>query len=457
MNSLPTINAGVDQAVCIGSPATLQATGGASYSWNNGIIDNVPFTPSNSLIYTVTGTDINGCVNTDQVTVTVNPLPNVNAGQDQAICFGSNLLLNGSGASSYIWNNGVVNNTLFTPSTTTTYTVTGTDNNGCVNTDQVVVTVLPLPTVFAGNDTTVCAGEPLVFSGSGAGFYLWNNGITNATTFSATTTSTYVVTGIDNNNCTDTDTLQLIVEPLPIITASSDIQICAGELVTLSATSNGTLQWNNGVIDNAPFQPTTTTVFTVSSLGSNGCVNSEQVLVTVNPLPNANFNTPYFSQGSPNTTFNFTNTSTNSDQVVWDFGDGIGSSTMNNPIYTYPLVSGTYPVTLIVVSDFGCTDTVIKIVRVINNSISSEVIIPTGFSPNNDGANDTWTITGLANYPQASINVFNRWGQKVFEGNSTNYSWDGTFNNQLQPVADYYYIIELNDATKYNGIVTLKY
>ena len=457
VNPLPTINAGADQFVCIGASATLQAVGGVSYSWNNGISDNTPFTPTNTLNYTVTGTDINGCVNTDQVTVTVNPLPNVSAGQDQALCLGTSLSLIGSGAATYSWNNGVINNNLFSPTATTTYTVTGTDINGCVNSDQVVVTVHPLPIVSAGNDTTVCAGEPLVFSGSGAGFYLWNNGITNATTFSATTTSAFVVTGIDNNNCIDTDTLQLIVEPLPVISASPDIQICAGELVTLSATSNGTIQWNNGVIDNTPFQPTTTSVYTVSSLGTNGCENTEQVLVTVNPLPNANFNTPYFSQGSPNTTFNFTNTSTNSDQVVWDFGDGVGSSTMNNPMYTYPLVSGTYPVTLIVVSDFGCTDTVMKIVRVINNSISSEVIIPTGFSPNNDGANDTWTITGLANYPQASINVFNRWGQKIFEGNSTNYSWDGTFNNQLQPVADYYYIIELNDATKYNGIVTLKY
>jgi gliding motility-associated-like protein len=457
VNPLPTINAGADQFVCIGASATLQAVGGVSYSWNNGISDNTPFTPTNTLNYTVTGTDINGCVNTDQVSITVNPLPNVSAGQDQALCLGTSLFLNGSGAATYSWNNGVINNNLFTPTATTTYTVTGTDINGCVNSDQVVVTVHPLPIVSAGYDTTVCAGEPLVFSGSGAGFYLWNNGITNATTFSATTTSAYVVTGIDNNNCIDTDTLQLIVEPLPVISASPDIQICAGELITLSATSNGTIQWNNGVIDNTPFQPTTTSVYTVSSLGTNGCENTEQVLVTVNPLPNANFNTPYFSQGSPNTTFNFTNTSTNSDQVVWDFGDGVGSSTMNNPMYTYPLVSGTYPVTLIVVSDFGCTDTVMKIVRVINNSISSEVIIPTGFSPNNDGANDTWTITGLANYPQASINVFNRWGQKIFEGNSTNYSWDGTFNNQLQPVADYYYIIELNDATKYNGIVTLKY
>jgi len=86
------------------------------------------------------------------VTVTVNPLPVVNAGADQTICIGAPVTLNGSGAVSYTWTNGVTNGVAFNPTTTTTYTVTGTDANGCQNTDQVTVTVNPLPVVNAGTD-----------------------------------------------------------------------------------------------------------------------------------------------------------------------------------------------------------------------------------------------------------------------------------------------------------------
>ena len=85
-------------------------------------------------------------MNTDQVDVTVNPLPIVSAGVDQTVCIGASVTLSGSGATSYTWNNGITDGTAFTPALgTTTYTVTGTDGNGCVNTDQVDVTVNPLP------------------------------------------------------------------------------------------------------------------------------------------------------------------------------------------------------------------------------------------------------------------------------------------------------------------------
>jgi gliding motility-associated-like protein len=396
-------------------------------------------------------------VNTDQVTVTVNPLPNVNAGQDQVICFGSSFLLNASGAITYSWDNGAANNSLFAPAATTTYTVIGTDNNGCFNSDQVTVNVNPLPLVFAGNDVTVCEGESVVLNGSGAIFYIWSNGVTNGAQFVATNTTNYVVTGVDANNCTATDTLVLTVNALPTLSVTPNSQICYGESIILFANSDGVVTWQNNAITNVPFQPTSSATYAVSAVGSNGCVISEQIVITVNPLPIASFLASSFSQGSPNTTFDFTNTSYNSSQVFWDFGDGTGTSTLNNPSYTYPLNSESYSVQLNVVSPFGCVDSIIQLVRVINNSISSEVIIPTGFSPNNDNSNDFWIITGLDEYPNATIAVFNRWGQIVFEGNASNAAWDGRFNGELLPVADYYYILELDNTKKYSGVITIKY
>jgi gliding motility-associated-like protein len=281
--------------------------------------------------------------------------------------------------------------------------------------------------------------------------------IANNTSFIANNTATYILTGTDNNACVNTDTLQLVVNPLPSLTVNQDIQICFGESVTLTAISNGVFQWSNGIMNDVPFQPQSTNTYTISSVSSFGCINSDQVIITVNPIPVANFATPFFVQGSPNTTFDFTNTSINGDFSVWEFGDGIGTSIINNPTYTYPLPSGSYPVQLIITSIGGCIDSITQIVQVINNSMASDLIIPTGFSPNNDASNDFWTITGIEKYPEAKIYVFNRWGQKIFDGNTLNATWDGTFNGEYQPIADYYFSIELNSSTSYNGVVTLKY
>ena len=157
VNALPTVSAGSDQTVCFGDDVTLSGSGASTYSWDNGITDNTA-TASTTTAYTVTGTDANGCQNTDQVTVTVNALPTVSAGSDQASWVGDDVTLAGSGASTYTWDNGITDNTAFHP-TLTTYTVTGTDANGCQNTDQVTVTVNALPTVSAGADRTVCFGD----------------------------------------------------------------------------------------------------------------------------------------------------------------------------------------------------------------------------------------------------------------------------------------------------------
>ena len=82
--------------------------------------------------------------------------------------------------------------------------------------------------------------------------------------------------------------------------------------------------------------------------------------------------------------------------------------------------------------------------------------VPGGLSPNGDEINDTWLLTGFENYPDARVKVFDRWGQEVFFATSTMAPWDGTFDGKDLPTADYYYIIDLGDGQKYNGVVTLK-
>lgn len=171
---LPTIDAGFDDAVCLGNSATLTASGsGVTYEWlpisavipNDEPTGNV--TPDQTTTYTVVTTDANGCVNQDSVTITVNQLPVINALRDTAITLGgeANLSANFPNASSYAWvpDTSIVGGTLPTdeniivsPTDATTYTVTVIDQNGCQGQDTVRVSLLPgsleLPNAFTPNN-----------------------------------------------------------------------------------------------------------------------------------------------------------------------------------------------------------------------------------------------------------------------------------------------------------------
>ena len=143
VNAVPLVSVN-SATVCVGSSATLTASGASNYLWNTGATTPTVVVIATGISYTVTGTDINGCSNTALATVFTNPLPNVvgssNAPGD-SICSGNLITLIGSGANNYNWSGGVQNGVPFTATTSQTYTVTGTDANGCANTDVIAVTV----------------------------------------------------------------------------------------------------------------------------------------------------------------------------------------------------------------------------------------------------------------------------------------------------------------------------
>ncbi len=216
-----------DQTVCAGTTITLSGNGASTYAWDNGITNGISFVASATATYAVTGTDANGCFASDQVLVTVNALPIVNAGADQTICEGSVVTLSGSGATSYVWNNGVTNGISFTPVTSGTYSVTGTDANGCINTDFVTINILPTPYANVTADVTI--GDPgLVVnftnnSSNGTSYnWVFGNGqsatlstlIGQTVTYSEPGTYTVSLTAT-NGVCSDVATVQIIVLALP--------------------------------------------------------------------------------------------------------------------------------------------------------------------------------------------------------------------------------------------------
>ncbi|MFH2144123.1 MAG: PKD domain-containing protein, partial [Bacteroidota bacterium] len=252
VNVLPTVDAGVDQVVCDGTPVVLSGSGATTYTWDNGVIDGISFTPAvGTLTYTVTGTT-NGCSNTDQVEVTVNALPTVDAGVDQVTCDGSPVTLSGSGADSYTWDNSVLDGIPFIPAVgTITYTVTGT-TNGCSNTDQVEVTVYELPTVDAGVDQVVCDGTSVTLSGDGADSYTWDNGVLDGISFTpAVGTLTYTVTGT-TNGCSNTDQVIVTVNEIPtasvsVVDASCGLSDGSATVSASGGTGTYTYLWSDSL------------------------------------------------------------------------------------------------------------------------------------------------------------------------------------------------------------------
>ena len=299
VNDLPTVTASVSQPeICLGDSVIFNGGGADSYTWDNGVNDNLTFTPTTSgtHTYTVTGTDTNGCVNTATVELIVNDLPTVTASVSQPeICLGDSVIFKGSGADSYTWDNGVNDNVTFTPTTpgTFTYTVTGTDANGCENTATVELIVNDLPTISASvSQSEICLGDSVIFKGNGADSYTWDNGIIDDEEFIPTTTGTftYTVTGTNTNGCENTAAVLLTINELPTVTASvSQSEICLGDSVIFNGGGADSYTWDNGVTDDVAFTPTTPGIFTytVTGTNTNGCVNTATVELIVKELPAA--------------------------------------------------------------------------------------------------------------------------------------------------------------------------
>lgn len=291
INPLPNVGAGVDQTICSGTSTFVNGSGAATYVWNQGVTNGVNFTPTATQTYTVTGTDANGCTNTDQVLVTVNATPQLVMPANQAVCIGDPITLTASGADTYTWTGGITNGVAFTPNTTTTYDLTGANNNGCTSTGSVTVTVNPLPIIQAGNDIIVCEGTSVTLSPSPTTgiTYVWNNGAQSNTPMNlAIGNYTYTVVGTDVNGCQNSDQLNVTVNDSPETNAGLDQTVCVGTSVVLVGTGADNYAWSNGVVNNSSFTPQTTTTYTLTGTNNNGCFTTDQVIVTVNPLPNIN-------------------------------------------------------------------------------------------------------------------------------------------------------------------------
>jgi len=292
--------------ICLNDSVNLSATGAVNYSWSQGIINGQKFNPITTGVYTVVGTDVNGCSNTISTTVQVNPLPVVSIGLLPAsgiICLKDSTTLTATGADNYTWDNGVVNGQKFNPSSTKSYTVIGTDVNGCTATASKNIQVLPLPNVWVSmvpDETIVCANTNVVLSANGAVSYTWDNGVVNGQTFNPITTGNYTVVGTGANGCKNTVIKNIEVLPQPNIKAvATNTAPCEGEIIKLSASGGIGYTWSDNVNDGVSFTPTKTQKYYVSGFDINGCQNTDSININVNKIPVVNISNSIVCEGTP--------------------------------------------------------------------------------------------------------------------------------------------------------------
>ncbi len=291
----PVVSVAASSAsICAGQTTTLTASGATNYSWQPGAMTTtaVAVTPTTTTIYTVTGTS-GSCSSTKTISVNVTSTPSIAASVTSTnICSGTSVVVNVTGsAATYAWlPTGSGNTSTLSPSSTTVYTVTGS-NGSCSSTPVTFsINVTPTPsTAVTASSATICTGQSTTLTASGAAVYAWQPGAftTTVVVVSPTVTTVYTVTG-SNGACSSTETISINVGSVPTIGSSvTNTTICDGSsatvMVTGSASSYTWLPSGSGNI--SVLSPTVTTVYTVT--GSNGSCTSAPVnfTITVNASP----------------------------------------------------------------------------------------------------------------------------------------------------------------------------
>lgn len=489
-NIFPTIAGPYD--FCPNTSITVTTTQPyATYQWSDGstgptLTTNTPGPVS------VFVTDVNGCTGTANAVLNQFPAPVIQSSPvDPYLCPGESVQLTASGGQTYTWSPSTFLNTnsgtsvTCTPVNDITYTIVGTDANGCTDSTTQNVFLYTLPIVTATSaDPGVCPGFSTQLQASGANTYTWSppTGLSSTTisnpTATLNNTQSWQIVGTDVNGCRDTADLTVVVYPLPQPAFSAPVlNGCAPVSFTLQNNSTiaaGTIASYNWNIEGQGNFGVTDPSFTISSPGNYdvqltatsdmGCVQSISIAdyLQVYSVPVAGFNATPQVANLGDAIITFTNTST-PDAIYfnWDMA-GLYNTQAPNPVYEFSYAD-TFLVTLTATTQYGCSD--VATGTVIVEDIS-DVWIANSFTPNGDGLNDTWFPIGRnlsSSVTSIEVMIFNRWGQLVFESTDPNKPWTGDYKNNkvLCPQGVYTYSVKfVNEKAKefeYRGQVNMIY
>ena len=311
------------------------------------------------------------------------------------------------------------------------------DVNGCSGFDSVLVQIhdLPEPYLFAIEPTSFCEGDSILLQvDSLYSKFLWNNNSSSIFIY-ADTSANYFVNVTDENGCKNTsNSIYVDVHPNPISDFKVD-GICMNNPTTF--VNNSTIISDNIVssiwrFENEELVNEDSLLYTYSFAGNYftelfvisdyGCVDSLEKSYTIYNNPIASFKYIPFNVSTLQPEINFMTNNSSYTSLLWDFGDS-AYSVLTNPLHEFQL-AGTYDVWLIVADSNKCVDSVMNSITMYYDFV---LHVPSVFTPNNDGDNDTFGPKGwrMKEYQSYEFLVFNRWGDIIFETTDIYDSWDG--------------------------------
>jgi gliding motility-associated-like protein len=436
----PTIELGNDTIVCQGDTLRLRAlTPGSTYQWNTGstassILTN---TPGKYWVELKKG----ACKIKDSITVYHQPKPLLDLGPDSSICESQQLLqLQAPMADTYLWQDGSAGSS-FTVNAAGLFWVE-ISKIACKVRDSIIVSSNPLPVVNLGNDQTLCREQTLVLDAGNAGsLFVWNDQSTGQTK-QTIPPGIYTVTVTTPKGCTGNDSIRLDTFVSPVINLGRDSFVCEGSVLLLDAGNQySSYRWQDGTNGHL-YEATQPGVYIVNVKDQNHCSVSDSIILTLKPKPRINLaNTmkvcePDFRLRIPGT------------YIAYQWQDGSTDSTYHISDY------GQYQVT--VTDQNYCINTAIVEIK---NNCPGIVYVPNAFTPlNTDGINDTFYPV-VKNIKSLHFQVYNRWGQILFETTKINEGWNGAPLNVFSPLDVFIYkiiYIGMDDQTGFiSGNFTL--
>lgn len=469
--SLQITELSINQVKCYGEQngsIAIQVNSGTapfSYQWSNGAVTQ-NLTNVGAGIYTVTVTDALFCSKTEiyEITQPLSPVSGTVNMVAPVLCFAATtgtleaLISGGSPPYTYQWSNGTTT-ALNQGLSSGNYSITVTDVSGCTYGTAYSLDQPALLTLTGTVAHADCMKEPdgsvtVTPSGGTAPYqYEWSIGSGSTNVISSLSAGTYHCTITDANGCAVSETFTVQNLSTPALTVDTLHVICVGEMATLAVDSfpNSTYQWYfegnllNGAISNTFLTPAAGRYF-VKVINACGEFKSDFIRVEVKSIGNVTINNMQII--CPPETASLL--ATGGVSYLWNPNSYITFTNIPDPVVSPP-VTTTYSVEI--TNEFGCKTTLSTNIAVVCDSL----LVPTGFSPNDDGVNDGYVIDGIENYPGNKLFVYNRYGRLVFKATDYANTWDGVSNvsgvfmNRKLPNGTYFYILDLNDRSKPRG------
>lgn len=417
-----TFNLGLDTTLCDNILYNINPNNqGLVYTWQDGSI-RPSYPVKQSGIYYASASTCAGIIK-DTITISIKSSPKVSLGNDTAVCLssGNSFILNASNPGSlYRWQDGSSTES-YPVNISGKYFVT-VEKNNCLASDTVNIQVLADQTFSLGNDTSFCSGSSINIRPDNANFlYTWQDG-SSGSSFLADKTGFYQAFAATCSGIAR-DTIFVLSKPKPVVFLGNDTTVCVNTTLILNAANPGsTYQWNDGSSSQTHVVGSYGKYFV--TVDNNGCKTSDSINIRYDSLPK-------FSLGP--------------DKLLC-VGDNLIVKPVDN--FSYPLTwkDGTVSKSIVVSNTGTYTASYTNLCGLFGDTIViksgvCEVFVPGAFTPNRDGKNDVFRVIGNT-IDKISFQIYNRWGEKVFETTNKSLGWDGNFHGIMQNSGAYVYYVQ---------------